>query len=72
LAGGFQWSEKDSKLDEFLAGNIGARLPARDVDATSKAIRALFDQIRPGDEFAIKALADQRSPRQVRRSCHKD
>lgn len=54
-AGGFMFGRTDSKLDEFLAGNYWRHGYRRDSsDRAAKAVWDLFDQIKPGDEFAIK------------------
>ena len=56
-AGGFLWGGEDSKLDDFLSGNywqMGYKQDTR--EKAGKKFWNLFDQICPGDEFAIKGL----------------
>ena len=53
-AGGFRWGE-ESMLDDFVNGNYWQVGYERDSERESgKRCWELFDQISPGDEFAIK------------------
>ncbi|MEE8186506.1 MAG: AAA family ATPase, partial [Nitrososphaerales archaeon] len=56
-AGGFLWGGEVSKLEEFMKGGFWQTGYSReDKDTTSLKNWELFDQILPGDEFAIKGL----------------
>ena len=54
-AGGFLFGGTDSRLSEFLEGGYWRHGYSRDsAEPAAKKVWALFDQIRVGDEFAIK------------------
>jgi hypothetical protein len=54
-AGGFLFGGTDSRLSEFLDGGYWRHGYARDsAEPAAQKVWALFDQIRVGDEFAIK------------------
>ncbi len=56
-AGGFLWGGKESHLDEFVRGGFWQHGYERQrTEKAAQEVWNLFDQIRPGDEFAIKGM----------------
>jgi hypothetical protein len=59
-AGGFLFGGTDSRLQEFIEGGYWRHGYNRESDdPTAKKVWALFDQIKPGDELAIKGYGGQ-------------
>ncbi|MDO9542318.1 MAG: AAA family ATPase [Kiritimatiellia bacterium] len=56
-AGGFLWGGQESHLDEFIRGSFWQHgYDRQSTDKAAQEVWGLFDQIRIGDEFAIKGL----------------